>query len=203
MAVLPYTRAKLRTLLENKFLGMENEGDGDFEFEKANLDAFLSLALLRCFPALYKTDSARAITPTGYGTQLLGYIDPDDMAGTVYAVEDGVELQPVTGWTVRPDGRVMGLDTGSYTTFNVWWYEPYILPEADDEFVTFPIEFVPLVILGAVLEALESHHSTGLQDDPDVRYPGQHHEVSLMVQIQKRYDQLRADIAMAPPSVTL
>lgn len=198
-----YTRERLRDLLEHKFLGLDNEGDGDFEFEEDDLNAFLELSLLRCFPALYKVDSDVAGTPTAYGTQLLGYLDTSDVSGTIYAVEDAVEMQPVTGWTLRPDGRVMGLDLGSYSTFTIYWYEPYTLPEDDTTFLTFPVEFVPLVILGAVLEALESRHDTGIQDDPDVRFPGQHHEIPLLQQVQKRYDQLRADIEMSPPAVVL
>lgn len=198
-----YDRSRLRDLLENKFLGLEESGVGDFEYSSADYNAYLELSVLRCFPAMYKVDALEGVSAVGYGTQSLGYIDNPDVSGTVYSVEDGIELTPITGWTVRPDGRVLGLDTVAYSTFNVFWYEPYTMPPNDTTSVLWPVEFVPLVILGAVIEGVESRHDTGLQDDPDIKYPGQYQEVRLLTKLYERYNRMRDDVGMERPAVIL
>lgn len=211
------TRADYRELLNNKFLGLDEEGYGDFEYEEPQLNDYLKLAVLGLFPSLFQLQVAVAaiegsdtfnaipncLTLETYGTLDLGSVSLPQYE-RVYSVEDYAERQEVLGWRVR-NGRVDGIDTDCHTAVNVHYYVPVELPENDVDDAGIGVEFTPVIILGAVIEALESRHDTGLktQGEPLYRYTGVHEETSLIDRLRSRYQELLAQVGMTVPGAIL
>lgn len=208
-------RAKYRAWLTDKFLGMDEEGYGDFQYEDSQLNHFLELAILGLFPALFKLDVKVAalpsdglfltvpnvITMTRYGNNNLGYIIYPE-ADRTYAIEDASTLDELIGWQAQ-NGRIKNIDTIEHTAVNVHYYSPIIPTSNDVDDDGIPPEFGPLIVLGATIEALESRHDTGLkgQGEPLYRYTGVHEETTLIDRLRQRYKEMKDAIAMSLPTV--
>lgn len=189
------TRLGYRNLLKNKILGLEDEGYGDFEFTDAEYDTYLELAVASLFPALYQRKSVNGLTLATYGTYRFGSVDVP-FPERVFLVEDTAELGAVYGWQVRA-GRLTNIDYDAYTTLNVYYYDAFELPVDENEETLIPAIYTPLVVLGALIEALESRHDTGVRPDPTAG----HSEVSLLDRLMGRYDRKREEMAMVLPVV--
>lgn len=191
------TRADYRLDLKDKLLGIEDEGYGDFEYADLELNTYLELAVARLYPAVYKRMSVDDQAVTEYGTRGLGYVDISH-ADRVFMVEDSTELEPVGGWTIRP-GRIAGIDTGLTTTVNIYYHDAHTLPNDDVTDAGIPAMFTPLVVLGALIEALESRHDTGIRGDEQPH--GFHSETQLLDRLSARYVILKDELAMGLPGV--
>ncbi|MGZ4518852.1 MAG: hypothetical protein ACXVGB_00345 [Mycobacteriaceae bacterium] len=194
------TRLNYRNDVKDKILSLEDSGYGDFEFSDAEYDTYLDLAVARLFPSIFKHTSVSALAPTEYGTQQQGYVQDDAIAyDRVYLVEDADEYAAIVGWQTRPD-RIIGIDTGLYTSCNVYWIDPYVLPTNDVDPTGIPFQFEPLINLGALIEALESRQDTGVKGDPTTRYMP-FIETQLMGYLKPRYDALKMELAMSMPGM--
>lgn len=134
---------------------------------------------------------------TSYGTRGLGYVDITN-ADRVFMVEDSTEMEPIGGWTVRP-GRIVGIDTNQSTTVNLYYHDAYTLPNDDVTDAGVPDLYTPLVVLGALIEALESRHDTGIRGDEQPH--GFHSETQLIDRLVSRYAVLKDELAMGLPGV--
>lgn len=191
------TRKQYRDQLEDKIVGLEDEGYGDFSYEVPELNTYLELALARLYPAVYKKVATAVLTPVGYGNNRLGSAAVT-LAERVFLVEDATESSLVYGWTTRP-GKIVGLNVDNNPTVIAYYYDAYTLPANDTEDVGVPAMFSPLVVLGALIEALESRHDTGQRPDP----PAGHHETTLVDRLQRRYEAARDDLAMGLPALVV
>lgn len=191
------TRADYRADLSDKLLGIEDEGYGDFEFSSTELDTYLELAVARLYPAVHQRVSADEQSVTSYGTRSMGYVDITN-AERVFMVEDSTEMTPITGWGVRP-GRIINIDTCQSTTVNLYYHDAYTLPADDVTDAGIPALYTPLVVLGALIEALESRHDTGIRGDEQPH--GFHSETQLIDRLVSRYTVLKDELAMGLPGV--
>lgn len=193
------TRLDLRNKLKDKILGLEDEGYGDFEFADTELDTYLELAVTRLYPAVYHRATQEGVVVSPYGSRGLGKVDTA-FADRVFLLEDAIELDPVTGWSVRP-GRIVDIDVRQWSTVNVHYHDAYVLPDDDGTPTEIPELFTPLIILGALVEALESRHDTGVRGDPQPH--GYHAETQLIDRLSARYATLKEEVAMSLPSVVV
>lgn len=194
------SKLEYRNKLKHKILGLEDEGYGDFEYADAEYDTYLELAVARLYPAVYKRVSESGLALTGYGTVQAGALDvtyPD----RVFLVEDDTERTAVFGWQIRPTS-IIGINRDDFLTtgtFTVYYHDAYELPDDEDEEAGIPAVFTPLVVLGALIEALESRHDTGVRPDPTAG----HGETQLIDRLMNRYDKLKEELAMSLPAVML
>lgn len=193
------TREDYRLDLKDKLLGIEDEGYGDFEYTDLELNTYLELAVARLYPAVYKRLSVADQAVTTYGTRRLGYVD-SDYADRVFMVEETTELEPVLGWNVRP-GRIVGIDTTLASTVTLYYHDAYTLPSDDVTDAGVPAVYTPLVVLGALVEALESRHDTGIRGDEQPH--GYHSETQLIDRLSTRYSVLKEELAMGLPVVQI
>ena len=195
------TRLEYRLDLKDKLLGLEDEGYGDFEYSDTELNTYLELAVARLYPTVYKRVQLASQAITSYGSRGLGYV-ATDYADRVFLVEDTEELEPVTGWSIRP-GRIAALPMSAYdlSTVNLYYHDAYTLPNDDVTDASIPAYNTPLVVLGALLEALESRHDTGIRGDEQPH--GYHSEAQLIDRLMNRYTLLKEEMAMALPAVIL
>ena len=194
------TRLQYRNDLKDKIIAIEDSGYGDFEFSDAELNTYLSLAVARLFPALYKRLSQDGLTLTAYGTGDYGYCTATAV-DRVYLVEDADELQPISGWSVS-GSRITKLDTVDLDTVNVHYYDAYTLPNDDTTDAAIAAIWTPLVVLGALVEALESRQDSGVRGDPGVNQQALH-EVSLIDRLVSRYETTKREMAMSLPVVVV
>lgn len=192
-------REDYRDQLKNKIVGLEDEGYGDFEFTDIELNTYLEFSVARLFPAVYKKTALSSQAPTQYGTQLLGSI-ATTFADRVFMVETADEFEIVTGWSVRPT-KIIGLDVSVATTYNLYYTDAFAMPGDDTTDLGLAAMFAPLVVLGALIEALESRHDTGVRGEPPPT--GTHYETQLIDRLIPRYEKLKEDLAMGLPGVLL
>jgi hypothetical protein len=194
--------------LQSKLLSLEDGGYGDFDYEDADLNFFLSMSCARMYPAAYQKLPQLALTLTEYGTQGLASCTPT-YPDRVFLVEDSVERQPLSGW--RTSGSdIINLDPNSgagsavVSTVNVYYHDAYTIsnelgdsPDRID--CGIPASFEPLINLGALIEALEARQDTGVRGDPAPI--GQFHEVTLLDRLNTRYEKLKSELAMSLPGI--
>lgn len=193
------TRLDYRNNLKNKLLSMEDGGYGDFEFSDAEYDTYLELSVARLFPAVYTRSSVSSLSPTVYGSSQFGYVqDAGIDYDRVFLVEDATEFDAVVGWQARPD-KLIGIDTQVVTAVNVYWTEAFTLPDDDVTETGIPTIYTPLVVLGALIEALESRQDTGVRGEPQPTGP--FFETQLIDRLRPRYDALKAELAMSLPGM--
>lgn len=191
------TRLDYRNNLKDKLLGLEDEGYGDFEYTDLELDTYLELAVARLYPSVFQRVALSDQTVTEYGTKGLGYV-ATDYADRVFLVENSTEMEAIGGWLIRP-GRIAGIDTSLDPTVNIYYHDAYTLPNDDVTDAGIPAMFMPLVVLGALIEALESRHDTGVRGDPQPH--GYHSETQLLDRLTTRYALVREELSMALPAV--
>lgn len=193
------TRLDYRNGLKNKLLSLEDGGYGDFEYSDTEHDTYLELSVARLFPAVYRKASASDLSVTVYGTSSFGYVqDASIDYDRVFLVEDADEFDPIVGWKARPD-KLIGIDTQVVTNVNVYWTEPFTLPNDDVTESGIPDVYTPLVVLGALIEALEARQDTGVRGEPQPTGP--FFETQLIDRLRPRYDQLKQELAMALPGM--
>lgn len=192
-------REDYRTRLQAKLIGLEDEGYGDLEFEDEELDFYLELTVAELFPELYKVIKVGPLTVTTYGTSgYLGQVS-SSFPDRVFLVEDATELTPIYGWLPRPTS-IVGLNTDLFVgtkSVNLYYYDAFALPADDTTDAGIAGIYTPLIVLGALIGALESRHDTGVRPDPTAG----HQEVGLIDRLQHRYDAMRNRLAMALPAV--
>jgi hypothetical protein len=191
-------RETLRNQLSTKIVGLEDSGYGDFEYSTTELNTYLDLAVLRLFPALYRKAALTDQTVTTYGTRGFGYVSLQSAAvpeDRVFMVEDASESELVYEWNVRPYSIVDISD--QFTSVNIYYYEAYVLPVGENTDSEIPQEFNPLIVLGALLEALESRQDTGVRPDPERGFP----QVNLIDRLSARYQAALLDVGMSLPAV--
>lgn len=190
-------REDYRLDLKDKLVGLEDEGYGDFEFTDAELNTYLALASARLYPFVYKRVRSASTPVVQYGTLLLGGFETD-YAEKVFLIEDATERDIVTGWSVR-SGEIVNIDTQTHPTVYFHYHDAYTMPSDDDTDVGLAEQYRPLLVLGALVEALESRHDTGVRGEPQPTGP--HQEVPLIDRLTARYDALKEQMAMSLPGV--
>lgn len=191
------TRLQYRNRLEDKILGLEDEGYGDFSYGPTELNTYLELSVARMYPAVYKTAATSVLTPTGYGNFRLGSA-ATAFADRVFMVEDATEFSRVYGWSARA-GSLIGLSVDNNPTVVAYYYDAYTLPSDDVTEAGIPAIYTPLIVLGALVEALESRHDVGVRPDP----PQGHSETSLLDRLSGRYESLKNELAMSLPALVV
>lgn len=192
-------REDYRTRLQAKLIGLEDEGYGDLEFEDEELDTYLELTVAELFPELYKVVKVGPLTLTTYGTSGFRGQVSTSFPDRVFLVEDATELVPIYGWMPRPTSLV-GIDTNLFVgtkSVNVYYYDAFALPADDTSDAGIADIYTPLIVLGALIGALESRHDTGVRPDPTAG----HQEVGLLDRLLRRYDAMRQRLAMSLPAV--
>lgn len=117
-------------------------------------------------------------------------------ADRVFLVEDSSTLEVVTGWEVRA-GRVMGLVDVS--AVDLHYYEAFTMPTDDVTDSGIPSEYSPLVVLAALIEALESRHDSGVRgDDP---WPNGFQHTTLLDRLIAKLETMKVDMGMNLPVV--
>ena len=194
------TRLDYRNKLKDKLLGIEDEGYGDFEYTDPELNTYLELAVARLYPAVYKRIAQAGLALTSYGTVRAG-----SLAATsperVFLVEDDTEREAVYGWKIRPTS-IVGINRDDFlttSTFTVYYHDAHTLPADDTTDAGIPAIYTPLVVLGALVEALESRHDTGVRPDPTAG----HGETQLVDRLTSRYERLKDELAMSLPVITV
>jgi len=195
------TRLQYRQRLEDKILGLEDEGWGDFEYGATEMNTYLELSVTRMFPAVYKTVATAVLTPTGYGGSRLGSV-ATTYANRVFMLEDATELTPIHGWKAR-GGSIIGINVDYNPTVIAYYYDAYTLPNEDVTDAGIPDSYTPLIVLGALIEALESRHDQGERPDPSANTRQGHGEVTLLDRLGSRYESLKNDLAMRLPALVL
>lgn len=194
------TRATYRTQLEQKILAIEDSGYGDFEYIPAELNTYLELAVARLFPALYKKTVLASQVGVAYGTNNF-YRISTAFADRVFLVVDTNEQDPVYGWRVV-GSYISNLDIyGLSGKVDVHYYDAYTLPANDTTDAGIPAIWTPLIVLGALIEALEARQDSGVRGDPAP--VGNNVEVPLLDRLIGRYETLKSDLAMSLPAVTV
>lgn len=194
------TRADYRADLNDKILAIEDSGYGDFEFTDAELNTYLELAVARLFPALYQKVVLENQTVSPYGSNRL-YRVQTQFADRVFLVVDTKEQTPYFGWRVV-GSYISNIDAyGESGSVDLHYYDAYTLPDDDTTDAEIPAVWKPLIVLGALIEALESRQDSGVRgDEPPV---GNNVEVPLLDRLVARYEILKNDMAMSLPSVTV
>ena len=187
------TRAELRQDLRDKLVGLEDSGYGDFDWSDDWLGSYLALAVARLFPDIYKREVVSSQTPIPYGSAGYGYVLVDNPERVTY-VEDAAELDYIYGWSTRVD-KVIAIPAG--TTVNIGQYAPFVLPTSDTDTFDLPSIYDPLVVLGALIETLESRHDTGVRPDDS----GQYIQTPLIDRLNQRYTAMRAAMALTLPMI--
>jgi hypothetical protein len=194
------TRADYRSDLNNKILAIEDSGYGDFEFTDLELNTFLELSVTRLYPALYKKIGLLSQTPVSYGTNGFSRL-ATNFSDKVFLVLDTNEQEPVYGWRTIP-GYISTLDLGGLSgTVDLFYYDAFALPDDDVTDAEIAALWTPLIVLGALIEALEARQDTGVRGDPAPI--GNTVEIPLLDRLVSRYETLKADLAMSLPSVTV
>lgn len=135
-----------------------------------------------------------------YGTNNY-YRVATQFADRVFLVIDSTEQTPVHGWRSIP-GYISNLDVyGDSGYVDIFYHDAYALPTDDVTDTEIPASWTPLIVLGALIEALESRQDSGVRGDPAPI--GNNVEVPLLDRLIARYERLKEDMAMALPVVTV
>jgi len=197
------TRLQYRNAVKDKLIGLEDSGYGDLEYSDSEHNTYLELAVARLYPAVYQRKVQTGLSLSSYGTS--NYLNSVTVLfpERVYLVEDASELNPLLGWSPRATS-LSGIDrymgggvSGLVSTVNVYYHDAFEMPADDVTDAGIAAVYKPLVVLGALVEALESRHDTGVRPDPS----GPHEELQLIDRLQNRYDRLKEELAMVLPAV--
>lgn len=200
---MTYTRDQYRADLNHKLLALEDGGYGDFAYDDTDLNLFLDLSVSRLYPAVYRKVS-QGLALTSYGTQ--NYMSCTPLrADRVFRIEDLTERTAILGWTVS-GGDIINIDPyqgvgSTLANVTVYYHDAYVFPIDDDTDVGLEPMYKPLVVLGALIEALESRQDTGVRGDPPPT--GNYTETQLLDRLIPRYDKMVKELAMSLPAVML
>lgn len=191
------TREDYRDQLVNKIVGIEDSGYGDFEFSTSEYNTYLELSVARLFPSLWKPASQPAQAVTAYGDGCYGKVD-FVQADRVYLVEDSSTLDVVREWETRA-GRIMRIDVRDHSEVDLHFYEAYVMPADDVTDAGIPAEFAPLVVHGALIEAMESRQDTGVRGDEP--WPNGFQHTTLLDRLTAKFEVMKEEMAMNLPVV--
>lgn len=195
------TRLEYRTAVERKLIALEDSGYGDFEYSATEYNTYLELAVARLFPALYTKTSLDNQTVASYGTNTYSRVAVGDIGERIFLVVESDEQEPVFGWRIV--GSYLSHLDMNWTAgiVDVHYYDAYVLPSDDTTDAGIPAVWTPLIVLGALIEALESRQDSGVRgDEPPV---GNNVEIPLLDRLLNRYDALKDDLALSLPVVTV
>ncbi len=175
--------------------------NGDFEFTPSELNTYLELSVTRMFPAVYQRKVQSGLSIAGYGTSSdlseVTVLYPE----RVFRIEDASERMAISGWEILPTSIIgiskYGGNGSTISSVNVYYTDAYTLPADDVTDAGIANIYKPLIVLGALIEALESRHDTGVRPEPSQG----HQEMPLVDRLQRRYDQLKRDLEMGLPAV--
>jgi hypothetical protein len=194
------TRLAYRTSLKDKFTALIDSDAADFDFSDTEYNVYLEMSLARLFPVVYQRKLQSNLATSQYGTstglsRVTGVTKPE----RVYMVEDAAERTPVAGWQARPEsGEILGIPY-EVTTVNVHYFDAVIMPSDDVTNVPLGDEYLPLIVQGAIIEALET-----LQEVPprnaQMAIPTLS---SVLDRVIARYERLKDQMAMSLPVVSL
>lgn len=190
------TRLTYRNDLNAKIVAIEDSGYGDFEFADDELNIYLELSVARLYPALYKKEVLSSQSPVSYGTKSYSKLDTP-YADRVFLVVDSNEQEPIVGWRVVGDSLVRLDLLGLSGLIDVHYHDAYTFPSNDIDTVEVPNTWRPVIVLGALIEALESRQDSGVRGDPAPL--GNNVEVPLLDRLVSRYEALKAEMAMSLP----
>lgn len=192
------TRKNYRDSLTDKLVALEDGGYGDLEFTTTELNTYLELTVARLYPAVYKRLVLEDQTVVAYGNNDYGKVDTT-AADRVYLVEDSDEMEKVGGWVSRGGTSIIKIDRLEHTSVNLYYHDAYTLPANDVDDAGIPDRFKPLIIIGALIETLESRHDTGVRGDE--AWPNGYQQVSILDRYQRRWDALLQELGMSLPAV--
>lgn len=194
------TRLQYRTSLKDKLTALIDSDAADFDFSDVEYNIYLELAVARLFPSIYSRKTQNNLSTSQYGTQggmarVSGVVKPE----RVFMVEDVAERTPIAGWQARPGtNEILGIPA-DIATVNVHYFDAVTLPADDITDVGIGDEYLPLVVQGALIEALET-----IQEIParnmQMAMPTMS---SILDRIIARYDRLKEQMAMSLPVVSL
>lgn len=197
------TRADYRTDLKNKLTALVDSDAGDFDFSDTEYDIFLELAVARLFPYIYVRKVHSGVATTAYGEDLsVAVATGVTKADRVYMVEDATERTAVSGWQARPQAQeIVGIPiygTGA-PVVNIHYYDAVLLPDDDVTDVGVGDEYLPLIIQGAIIEALETIQEVPYRGGQ----PASPSMSAVLDRVMARYERTRDQMAMSLPVVTL
>lgn len=132
-----------------------------------------------------------------YGNEGKGRVD-FQLASRVYLVEDSTSLDVVLGWDCRA-GRVMGLDTRAVSSVDLHYYDAYILPPDEATDAEVPAELTPLIVQGALIEAMEARQDTGVRGDEP--WPNGFQQTTLLDRLVAKFELMKSELEMNLPVV--
>jgi hypothetical protein len=194
------TRLQYRTSLKDKLTALIDSDAADFDFSDTEYNIYLELAVARLFPSVYARKSQLGLATTQYGTKwgmarVSGVIKPE----RVYMVEDAAERTPIAGWQARPNsGEILGIPA-DISAVNVLYFDAVTLPSNDVTDVGIGDEYLPLVIQGALIEALETIQEIPARNT-QMAMPTMS---SILDRVIARYNRLKDDMSMSLPVVSL
>jgi hypothetical protein len=194
------TRLQYRTSLKDKLTALIDSDAADFDFSDTEYNVYLEMSLARLFPFIYARKTQLNLSTSAYGTTLgLSLVSGVTKAERVYMVEDAAERTPIAGWQARPEtGEILGIPF-EVPTVNLHYFDAFILPSDDVTNVPLGDEYLPLVIQGAIIEALET-----IQEVPPRNTQMAMPTMSgILDRVIARYDRLKDQMAMSLPVVSL
>jgi hypothetical protein len=194
------TRLIYRTSLKDKLTALIDSDAADFDFSDTEYNVYLEMALARLFPNVYKRKTQAGLSTTAYGTTLgLSLVSGVTKADRVYMVEDAAERTPIAGWQARPEtGEIIGIPY-EVSTVNVHYFDAVILPANDVTEIGLGDEYLPLIIQGAIIEALET-----IQEVPPRNTQMAVPTMSAVLdRVIARYERLKDQMTMSLPVVSL
>lgn len=194
------TRLEYRTSLKDKLTALIDSDAADFDFSDTEYNVYLEMALARLFPTIYVRKTQLNLSTAPYGTTLgLSLVSGVTKPERVYMVEDAAERTPLAGWQARPEtGEILGLPF-EVPTVNIHYFDAFIMPSDDVTNVALGDEYLPLVVQGAIIEALET-----IQEVPPRNTQMAMPTMSgILDRVIARYERLKDQMAMSLPVVSL
>lgn len=194
------TRLQYRTSLKDKFTALIDSDAADFDFSDTEYNVYLEMSVARLFPTIYARKTQNGLATAQYGTTLgLSRVTGVTKPERVYMVEDATERTPIAGWQARPEtGEILGIPY-EVATVNIHYFDAVIMPSDDVTDVGLGSEYLPLVVQGAIIEALET-----LQEVPPKNTQMAVPTLSSVLdRVIARYDRLKDQMAMSLPVVSL
>lgn len=194
------TRLQYRTSLKDKLTALIDSDAADFDFSDTEYNIYLELAVARLFPSIYSRKTQNGLSTAEYGTKWgMARVTGVTKAERVYMVEDAAERTPIAGWQARPaTNEILGIPA-DIVTINLHYFDAVILPSDDVTDVGIGSEYLPLVVQGALIEALETIQEIPARNT-QMAMPTMS---SILDRCIVRYDRLKEQMAMSLPVVSL
>jgi hypothetical protein len=194
------TRLQYRTSLKDKLTALIDSDAADFDFSDTEYNIYLELSVARLFPSIYSRKTQNGLSTAQYGTKWgMARVTGVTKAERVYMVEDAAERTPISGWQARPaTNEILGIPA-DISTINIHYFDAVILPSDDVTDVGIGSEYLPLVVQGALIEALETIQEIPARNT-QMAMPTMS---SILDRCIARYERLKEQMAMSLPVVSL